>query len=47
MNKAIPEAVAFSALCVSCAAMEINGAGVSALWGAVVLWAFFSDWGQK
>ena len=47
MNKGIPESIAFSALCISCAAMEFNGVEVGALWVVIAFWAIFSDWGRN
>jgi len=45
--KGIPEVIAFAALTVCTAALEINGKDVDMLWVVIVFWVIFSDWGQK
>lgn len=45
--RGLGEGIAFAALCLAAAALEIFDKDTSGLWVIIVLWAIFSDWGQK
>lgn len=44
---ALPEAIAFAALAIGAAWLEVAGKDAGVLWVIVWVWALLSDWGQK
>jgi hypothetical protein len=45
--RGLGEGIAFAGLCGVAAWLEISGEGAGGLWVIVVMWAVFTDWGQK
>ena len=43
----LPEAIAFSFLCLSATLLEINDKPASGLWVLIVFWAVFSSFGNS